>query len=122
LWFDKNSPGKENGFLTFFDFLYKPLLKPFSGNLRLQYFETDSYNSRLYAFENDVLYSFSIPVFYGKGYRYYVNVNYDISKKISIWMRWAQSIYPGQTTIGSGLDTINGDLKSEIKLEARLLF
>ena len=27
----------EQGFLTFFDFLFKPLLKQYSGNFRLQY-------------------------------------------------------------------------------------
>lgn len=122
LWYNKNEPGKEKGFLTYFDFIYKPILRPFSANLRLQYFETDSYDSRLYAFENDVLYSFSIPVFYGKGYRYYLNLNYDINKKISVWIRWAQSIYPGNTSIGSGLDTIDGKRKSEIKTELRILF
>ncbi|HVT86559.1 MAG TPA: helix-hairpin-helix domain-containing protein [Chitinophagaceae bacterium] len=122
LWYDRNSPGKENGFLTFFDFIYKPVFRPFAANLRLQYFETDGYNSRLYAFEDDVLYSFSIPLFYGKGYRYYINLNYDINKKISIWMRWAQTFYPGVTSIGSGLDQIVGDKRSEIRAETRLLF
>ena len=28
LWYDKNGPNKENGFLLFFDCIYKPLLKP----------------------------------------------------------------------------------------------
>jgi hypothetical protein len=55
----------------FFDILYKPLLAPYAAVLRLQYFETDSYNSRIYAYENDVLYSYSIPAFYDKGFRYY---------------------------------------------------
>lgn len=116
LWYDKNGLGKENGFLAFFDYIYKPLLHPFAGNLRLQYFETDGYNSRLYAFENDVLYSFSIPLFYGKGYRYYINLNYDISKNFSVWVRWAQTIYQNVTSIGSGLDEIDGNKKSEIKV------
>ncbi len=116
VWFDKNGLSESQGFLTFFDFIYKPMLKPFAGSLRLQYFETNDYNSRLYAYENDVLYSFSIPVFYEKGFRYYVNVNYDINKKLRVWVRWAQAMYPDRTVIGSGLDEINGNKKSEIKL------
>ncbi len=63
LWYDKTGTSPEQGFLTYADIIYKPLRKPYSGNIRLQYFETDSYNSRVYAYENDVLYSFSIPVF-----------------------------------------------------------
>ena len=88
--------------------------------MRLQYFETDSYNSRMYAYENDVLYSFSIPVFYDKGYRYYLNLNYDLTKKISLWFRFAQTIYPGKIAIGSGLDQINSSHKSEIKVQGLL--
>jgi hypothetical protein len=118
LWFDKGSPAAENGFLSFVDILYKPPMKKYSGNIRLQYFETDSYNSRLYAYEDDLLYSFSIPVFYGKGVRYYINAHYDFSKKLGLWCRFAQTIYKDQTTVGTGLDQINGNKKTEVKLQA----
>ena len=93
------------------------MLKPFLGSIRLQYFETNGYNSRLYAYENDVLYNFSIPVFYDKGYRYYINLNYDLNKQFSFWIKWAQTIYEPKTFIGSGLDEIKGNTKSEIKLQ-----
>ena len=117
LWFDKKAEDAENGFLIYTDILYKPSFKPFSGNIRLQYFETDGYNSRLYAYENDVLYGYSVPVFYDKGYRYYVNINYDVNKKLSIWGRFAQTVYPGATSIGSDLDMINGNTKSEVTIQ-----
>jgi hypothetical protein len=117
LWFNKNSDNPENGFLNFFDILCKPLLKPFSGNLRLQYFETDGYDSRIYAYENDVLYGYSIPGFYDKGWRYYLNFNYDLKKNLSFWFRWAQTIYQDKKTVGSGLDEIAGNKKTEIKLQ-----
>lgn len=121
LWYNKDV-NKETGFLSFFDFVYKPMLKPFSGTIRLQYFETDSYDSRIYAYENDVLYSYSIPAFYDKGFRYYININYDLGKKLSFWLRWAQTIYPDKTSIGSGLDEIPGNRRSELKIQARWLF
>jgi hypothetical protein len=117
LWFNKKSSQAEQGFLTYFDFLYKPMLQPWSGSIRLQYFETDGYNSRLYAYENDVLYSFSIPVFYDKGLRYYCNASYDIKKKLTVWIKWAQTIYKNKSLIGSGLDEIKGNSKGEIKLQ-----
>ncbi len=117
IWFDKKGNQPEEGFLSYFDFLLKPLLKPYSGSIRLQYFETSGYNSRVYAYENDVLYSFSIPVFYDKGIRYYINSNYDINKKLTIWLKWAQTIYRDKMLVGSGLDEITGNKKSEIKLQ-----
>lgn len=122
VWFDKRGTSPEQGFLTYLDFLVKPTLKPFEGGIRLQYFETDGYNSRLYAYENDVLYSFSIPVFYDKGLRYYINLNYDIERKLKIWIRWAQTVYTNKNLIGSGLDEIKGNKKSEIKIQALYLF
>jgi len=122
LWYDNKGVNKENGFLGFFDFIYRRPLKPFSGVVRLQYFETDGYNSRIYAYENDVLYSYSIPAFFDKGFRYYLTLNYDISKKMSLWLRWAQTIYRDQSSIGSGLDEISGNHRSEIKMQARWLW
>ena len=122
LWYDKKGSAPEQGFLTYADIIYKPLQKPYSGNIRLQYFETDSYNSRLYAYENDVLYSFSIPVFYDKGYRYYLNLNYDVTRKWSVWFRLAQTIYPDKNSIGSWLDEIKGNKKIEIKMQAIFIF
>jgi hypothetical protein len=116
-WYDKKGDDPQNGFLIFTDLVCKPLMKRFSGNIRLMYFETDGYNSRLYAFENDVLYGYSIPVFFDKGYRYYVNLNYDVNRKFSMWLRFAQTVYPEKRNIGSGLDMINGNKKTEMKLQ-----
>ncbi len=121
-WYDKKGANPQNGFLAYVDLLYKPMMKKYSANMRLQYFETDGYDSRLYAYENDVLYSFSIPVFYDKGYRYYVNVNYDVSKRLSCWFRWAQTISKDKTTVGSGLDEIKGNKRTEVKFQVLYYF
>ncbi len=115
--FDKKGPDEASGLLVYADALVKPMTKPFAASLRLQYFGTDSYNSRLYAYENDVLYSSAVPVFYDKGLRYYLNFNYDVSKKLGLWFRWAQTRYFNKASIGSGLDEISGSHKTEIKLQ-----
>ncbi len=122
VWFDKKGAAEEQGFLIFGDLLFKPTRSKWAGNFRLQYFETDSYNSRLYAFENDVLYSFTIPVFYDKGYRLYINANYDISKKLTVWGRVATFIYPDKNIIGSGLDELKSSQKTDVKLQLMYKF
>lgn len=122
LWFDKQSDAPETGFLGFVELGYNPTSKPYGGNIRLQYFESDSYDSRLYAFESDILYSYSIPPSFLKGYRYYINLNYDLSKKMTVWFRLAQSVYPGQTLVGSGNDVILKNHRSEIKLQGMWYF
>ncbi len=121
-WFDRKGMGKQNGFLSYVDFIYKPMMKKYAGNIRLLYFETDGYDSRMYAYENDVLYSFSIPVLYDKGYRYYANINYDVNKKCTLWLRWAQTIFRNRQTVGSGLDEIAGNKRTEIKVQMQYVF
>lgn len=120
--FNRGGEAKEQGTLYYIDILYKPLMKRVNAGVRIQYFETDGYNSRVYAFENDVLYSYSIPVFYDRGYRYYLNVNYDITRKMTVWLRWAQTIYNNRQSIGSGLDEIPGNRKTELKVQLSLIF
>jgi Helix-hairpin-helix motif len=127
LWYDKKALDYEQGFLELVDLFYKPYKKPFAGNMRLQYFETDGYNSRIYVYEDDVLYNYSIPFFYGKGFRYYLNLNFNLKKisrfnnknKMALegWIKWSQSIYPSKAIIGSGLDAIQGNIKSDIKFQ-----
>ncbi len=118
LWYDPQvAERQEQGFLTFFDVGYRPFGLPFSSTARLAFFETNSYDSRIYAYENDVLYSFSIPAFFDKGVRYYININYDLTRKLTCWVRFAQTINPGKTSVGSGLDKIAGDRRSEMKLQ-----
>jgi hypothetical protein len=118
LWFDpQEKDRKQQGLLTYVEAKYKLLNKPLSLNGRLQYFKTDSSDSRMYAFENDVLYSYSIPQFSGRGFRYYINANFDLNKKITAWFRWAQTIYADKTIIGSGLDEIRGSKRSDVKLQ-----
>ncbi|MGB4931593.1 MAG: hypothetical protein WBP43_16560, partial [Chitinophagales bacterium] len=68
------------------------------------------------------LYSFSIPVFYDKGLRYYVNINYDVNKKMTLWIKWGQTLYKNKNLIGSGLDEIKGNTKSEAKLQVQYKF
>ncbi len=86
-------------------------------NGRLAYFHTDSFDSRQYIYEKDVLYAFSLPSFQGKGVRYYLMSSIKIKPDIRLWLRWARSRYFDQQTVGSGLDEIKGSKKSEFKMQ-----
>lgn len=121
LWYDKDGLNSENGFLFFQDVIYKPLLSPFSAGIRLQHFNTDGYNSRIYAYENDVPYSFSIPSFFDKGFRYYLNLGYDISDNISMWVRAARTEYNSINKTGSGLDEIPYGHKTDFRIQFRYI-
>jgi hypothetical protein len=69
----------------------------------------------MYAYENDVLYYFAIPAYSGRGTRTYLTARYKIRRGIDIWLRYGQWFYNNQESIGSGLSTIDGNRKSEVR-------
>jgi hypothetical protein len=120
--FQKGNAGAESGYLAYQDLAYAPLSSRLSANIRLAYFNTASYNSRVYAYEDDVLYGFSFGMYNGKGARTFLNVKYKVLRRMDIWTRYAMFIYQDAETVGSGLDEIQGNLKSELKLQMRYQF
>jgi len=110
----------ENGFLVFQDIQFIPAKIPINITGRISYFKTDSYNSRIYAYENDLLYTFSIPAFYGNGFRTYLNLNYKITKSIDCWFKIANTSWNDRNVISSGYNEIQGNNKTELKFQLRL--
>jgi hypothetical protein len=80
---------------------------------RYALFDTDDYDNRQYAFEKDVLYSFSIPVLYGKGSRIYLMGRFKIMRNMDMWIKYSKTKYFG-TSINV-IDPINSDIKMEIR-------
>lgn len=64
--------------------------------LRLQAFYAPDYQNRFFAYENDVLYAFSIPSVYGTGARYYLNVRYKINEHWAVYCKASQTVYSKQ--------------------------
>jgi len=120
--YKKGSANREFGYLIYQDVDYSPMFSKITGNMRLAYFNTPSYNSRIYAYEDDVLYSFAFGMYSGKGFRTYLNLKYNVAKKLNIWLRYAMFIYKDAETVGSYLDEIQGNKKSEIKVQMRYQF
>ncbi|MDA3942362.1 MAG: hypothetical protein PF694_02345 [Bacteroidetes bacterium] len=113
---------QSNGFIIFQDVQYRPV----SGRLQLTFryaiFDADTYDSRVYAYENDVLYAFSIPAFYEKGTRIYLLAKWSVSSAIDIWARIGQTWYSNRNEIGTGLEMIEGNQRTDAKLQMRIKF
>ncbi len=120
--FQRGISDREAGFLIYQDILYKPLSSNLSFSFRYALFETDSYDSRVYAYENDVLYYFSIPAYYRTGTRTYLTAKYRIRKGLDLWLRWAQWHFSNTNEIGSGNEMIEGNTKTDIRAQIRLNF
>ena len=110
------------GFLAFQEIGLKSLKTASSWRIRLAYFNTDNYDSRIYAYESDLLYQFSVPALYGKGFRFYVNGKVKICENIEMWMKVSRSWFIGVDHIGSGYSEIVGNKRTEVKFQLRFKF
>lgn len=110
------------GFMIYQDLVFKPKIIPLKAQIRLAFFDTDNYDTRIYAYENDVLYAFSVPAYSGTGLRYYFNLSYKINRNFSVWLRFSQTYFTDRDVISSGLAEIDGRTRSEIKVQLRAKF
>ncbi len=60
---------------------------------RIAAFHIRDYDNRVYFYENDVLYAYSIPALYGIGGRMYLNARYKINDYVAIYMKVAQTVW-----------------------------
>ena len=111
-----------NGLMFFQDVAYSPAKLPLKSYIRFVVFNTGSYDARVYAYENDLLYNYSIPAYYGKGLRAYLNVSYNISPTIGCWFKLSNTHWTDRETISSGNNEMEGKNLTEVKLQVRLKF
>ena len=111
-----------NGYALMQDIIYKPIAFPLSITTRLVLFDTDDFDTRIYAFENDILYEFFIPAYFDQGMRYYINLRWKATRMITAEFRYANTRYTNRETIGSGLDLIDGNTRNDIKAQIRFTF
>ena len=112
----------EKGVVLFSEVLYKPKTCPIDVALRYTIFDTDSYDSRVYAYENNALNVFSIPAIYGQGSRGYFLFRWTFLRHCDVWFRYGVSIYTNRLSIGTGSEEIMGAKKSDITLQFRVKF
>ncbi|MCC6720820.1 MAG: helix-hairpin-helix domain-containing protein [Bacteroidia bacterium] len=100
------------GNLMFADISFKTINFPISVNSRITFFNIDDYNARIYAVENDLLYTWSVPSFYNSGIKYYVmaKLNYG---KYACQYKYSILKYYNKSSIGSGYSIINSDKINE---------
>ncbi len=89
---------------------------------RFALINTDDYNNRQYLYENDLLYTFSVPAYAGKGIRYYFLLRYKINRHLSSWVRWSRTAYDDREVIGSGMEEIAGQHKTQVKFQLMFKF
>jgi len=119
---NRKSTAAEDGWIFTQDLLFKPKKLPFDVTLRYALFDTDSYDTRIYTFENNALYVFSIPAYYYQGSRAYALIRFSFLRHCDLWIRYGTYLYSNRTVLSSGPEEIKGFKKSDITVQLRVNF
>ena len=117
---NRASNAPESGIIITQDLLYRPKSSPIDIALRYALFDTDSYDTRIYTFESNALYVFSVPAYYYKGSRAYALIRYTFLRKFDLWVRYGVSIFANRTSLGSGAEEIIGNTKTDVTIQLRM--
>ena len=82
----------ESGMLAYLDVQYKPMLKPYSFSMRASVYRTESYSTRMYAYQSDLPDSYNLGAFYGNGEAVYLMVHYKPARNIHLWVRGSRML------------------------------
>ena len=111
----------ETGFLIFQDLQLKlPIDLTLIG--RVIFFQTDSYASRIYEFENDLTGVMNNLALYGTGMRWYFLLRYKLMQTINLSFKYSELYKPNEEVLGSGYSLIPGNLDNRISLQIDLSF
>ncbi len=115
-------PGSaERGFLIYQDIRVKPY-KPLTLYGRVSVFDTKSFNTAIYEYENDVEGVFTNTALYGKGVRWYVLANYRFYGRMGLAVKFWEMYKDGVTKLGSGGDAVKGNVLRKITLTLNAQF
>ncbi len=82
--------------------------------LRYALFDTPGYASRIYVYEPEVLYGYSVPAYQGKGMRTCIVLKFRISGKVDFWLRGGITYYTDRKEVGTGHDMTEGNVREEL--------
>ncbi len=120
-YFIKDAGLKENGFLVFQDVRYVPQ-KNINLYGRIIFFQTDSFNSAVYEYENDLLGVMPNLAMYGKGVRWYLIIKYKPLNFLTLSTKYSETYKPDVTSLSSGDNEIIGNVDNRISFQIDMSF
>lgn len=86
------------------------------------YFHTNDYNSRIYIYERGSLYTFSFPMFYGRGMRTAIFAKGKVGSSIIVIGKVGTTKYFDRDVISSSYQQINSSWKTDVDLQVKWSF
>jgi len=111
----------ESGYLWLQDGEFR-IHRDFTLEARVIIFKTESFDSRLYEFEDDLRGTFSNPSLFGKGMRWYLLGRYNLTEFLQCSAKYATTIKDGVKLLSSGLNEIQGDAEGQISFQIDVIF
>jgi hypothetical protein len=88
--------------------------------MRLAMANIDQYANRIYAYENDVAYSYSVPFYQDNQTRTYALIQYPIKPNIDLWCKVGLDYKSDLKGFGSGLDSVSSPHRTDVKFQIRI--
>lgn len=89
---------------------------------RLAFFDTDDFETRVFAYEHDLRYTLHVPAFSGQGQRFYVLATLLPASHFSIQIKYAATHFENVETVGTGLDETTGNRLRELRFQIHWRF
>lgn len=118
----QQAAGPHYGFLFMQSAAWKPKSLPLELCLNYGQFDTDDYDSRIYAYESSFIRSMYSPAYYGEGTRFSCSLRWKLHRTLVLAVRYSHTAYDGKDSLGSGGDMVLGDKRDEINAMLRVSF
>jgi hypothetical protein len=115
------SESREKGFLLFHEMNLKTKSR-FQFTARWITFDTDSYDSRIYAFENDLPGVLTIKPLYAQGIRWFLLMRWQPIRSCTLSFKYSTTYHDSVTEWGTGNDQIEGDSIHQFGFQTDLRF
>lgn len=115
----KKNSFHEKGWLFFQDVKYK-MQQNISLYGRIIFFKTDSFNSAIYEFENDIPGVMSNLAMYGEGFRWYFLVKVKLINRLAVSFKYSETTKPKEKTLSTGTSEIFTNMDNNFHLQLEL--
>ena len=115
----KKNSYHEKGWLFFQDAKYK-IDRNISFYGRIIFFKTDSFNSAIYEFENDLPGIMSNLAMYGEGFRWYLLAKVKLMNRLNLSFKYSETTKPKEKSFSSGNAEIFSNVDNNFHLQLEI--
>ena len=84
---------------------------------RIIFFKTDSFNSAIYEYENDLTGVLTNRALFGEEIRWYIILRYKPMRLFTLSLKYSETYKPKEETISSGFNEIAGNVDNRIAVQ-----